>query len=371
MEIPLKSFLLVLYYCTVSLSQTETLFYTPALPAPGENVTLVCSFTSHPNASFLSALPTFYVDSVTVWVTAIRNNYIVNGVDLSRYSVSISHSSSFFEVSANITMQDVTMDDENTLIGCSVQKTLFTVLTMFLPVNVSEPPKRVNSLTRTPLHPLTCLTRLSWNEPYSDRDISVYTIYRDQIQIHTNPPTDLFYDVIDEHKVGETWSYSVVPTSVAGTPEGVSNVVSVHVPEFIFDQGTFYVVNGSENFLSWTTTSPFPDAVIVSYILELLEGDIVRQTFSFSSSTDDNRYSFSGSNGNNYIHHLTAYRMCSQSIDSIFIFNGEDPVTEAPVIDSTVWIISGSGVLIVGLWFIGVAVLICVCCIPRRKSYKS
>ena len=369
MEIPLRSFLLILSYCTLSLSQTETLFYTPVLPAPGENVTLVCSFTSHPNASFVSALPTFNVDSVTVGVTAIHNNYIVNGVDLSRYSVSISPSSSLYKVSANITMQDVTMDDENTLIGCSVQKTLFTVLTIFLPVNVSEPPKRVNSLTRTPLHPLTCLTRLSWNEPYSDRDISVYTIYRDQTRIHTNPPSNLFYDVTDVHEVGETWSYSVVPASIAGTPEGVSNPVSVHVPEFIFEQGTFYVVNGSENFLSWTTKTPFPDPVIVSYILELLEGDTVTQTFSFSSSTDDNRYSFSNSHGNNYIPHLTAYRMCSQIIDSFIIFK-EDPVTETPAVDSSVWIISGSGVLIVGLWFIGVVVLICMCCIPR-KSYKG
>lgn len=368
METPFKTFLLILSYCTLSLSQSETLFYTPTLPAPGENVTLVCSFTSHPNASFVSALPTFYVDSVTVGVTAIHNNYIVNGVDLSRYSVSISPSSTLYEVSANITMQDITMDDENTLIGCSVQKTLFTVLTMFLPVNVSEPPNSVSSLTRTPLHPLTCITRLSWNEPYSDRDISVYTIYRDQVQIHTNPPSDLFYDVVDVHKVGETWSYSVVPASVAGTAEDVPNVVSVHVPEFIFDQGTFRVVNGSENFLSWTTTTPFPDPVMVSYILELLDGDIVRQTFSFSSSTDDSKYSFHGLNGNNYILHLTAYKMCSQTVDSSISFNGDDPVTEAHVIDSTVWFISGSGVLIVGLWFIGVCVLICVCCTPRRKS---
>ena len=359
--------LIIVSLLPLSLSQTVSVYYTPALPAPGEDVTLHCSFTSNPNTTFVSALPTFFIHSITVGFTAINNNYSVNGIDLSRYNARISPCSTDQQISANLTLLDVTKADEGTLLGCSVQKTLFTSLTKFIPVDVSEPPQGITSLTRTPLHPLTCLVTLTWEAPYSDREISSYSIFRDQVEIHTNPPGDLSYEITAVQTVGETSSYGVVPVSVAGRPGGVPQVITVHIPEFQFDRGTFSVEDETGNFLNWNMTNSFPDPVVVTYRLELLEAGTVKQTYSLFTKTNDNRYSFSGLNGYNYVLRLSAYKMCTQSIDSSIYFNIEELTAQVDTFDTTIWVISGSGVLIVLLWIIGLSVLTCVCCIPRRK----
>ena len=352
------------------LPLSATLSYTPALPAPGEDVTLLCSFTSDPNTTFVSALPTFFIKSITVGFTAINNNYSVNGIDLSRYNARVSPASTHQQISANLTLLTVTNADEGTLLGCSVQKTLFTSLLQLLPVDVAEPPQGVTSLARAPIHPLTCTTGITWDAPYSDREISSYSIFRDQVQIHTNSPSELSYEITVVQTVGETSSYSVVPVSVAGRPEGVAQVTTVHIPEFEFDKGTLLVEDETVNFLNWNMTNSFPDSIIISYRLELLEGDTVKQTYSFSINTNNNRFSFSGLNGYSYVLRLSAYKMCTQPIDSSMYFNVEERTAQTSQVDTTIWVISGSGVLIVALWIIGLSVLTCFCCIPRRKVLR-
>ena len=367
MVFPTLPCLIILSILPLSLSQSVSVYYTPALPAPGEHATLHCSFISNPNTTFVSALPTFFVQSITVGFTAINNNYIVNGIDLSRYRASISPGSTHQQISANLTLLNVTKADEGTLLGCSAQRTLFTSLTKFLPMDVSEPPREITTLARAPLHLTTCLTTITWDAPYSDREISSYSIFRDQVEVHTNSPSDLSYALTSVQAVGETSSYGVVPASAAGRPAGAPKVITVSIPEFQFDKGTFVVEDRSENFLNWNMTNSFPDPLVISYRLELLEGDTVKQTYSFFANTNDNRYSFSGLNGYNYVLRLSAYKMCAQSIDSSIYFNREELTVQVATFDTTIWVISGSGVLIVLLWLLGLGVLTCLCCVPRRK----
>ena len=248
--------------------------------------------------------------------------------------------------------------------GCSAQTTFLSSLTKLLSVNVSEPPLPVDSLRRSPLNPNTCLATLHWDVPYSDRDILSYHVQRDLNTIRTNPSHLLSYNLTARQPLGVVSSYRIIPESVAGRSDGLSSVLSIYIPQFQFNEITLRVENGTENFLNWTIKESYPDPVTVGYRLDLVQ-EITKQSYAFSTGTNNNRYSFSGVDGNQFVLTLSAYRVCEQSLDSSITVNEEAALVSAANPD-LVWIITGSGAAIV-LLLIAVLAVAFWCCYPRKR----